>query len=60
MIPRFAACQEFGELCLKHAEFVVPWVSHHPEVEAAFLLMIPLHSAESFQTFNFGFDIVGL
>jgi hypothetical protein len=44
---------------LKHAEFIVPWIVQHPEVEASFLLVIPPCSAERFKALNLCLDIVG-
>ncbi len=59
-MPWLSLGQEFGELRSKHAELVVPWVAHDPEVKPALLLMIPSRSAECFEAFHFGFKVVSL
>ena len=43
---------------MQDAEFVVPWVAQDPEVEPAFLLVIPPLSAEGLQALYLGFDII--
>jgi hypothetical protein len=57
--PWLSFGQESGELRLKYAELVVPWISHNPEVEPPFLLMIPAGSAEGFQSPHLSLYIVG-
>ena len=60
VIPRFSLGQEFGKFRLQYAEFVIPGVAEDPEVESAFLLVIPPFGAECFQAFDFGFNVIGL
>jgi len=54
MGPTVRVDPEVGELRVQDAELVAPGVVHDPEVEAAFLLMIPAGGAECFQAFDFG------
>ena len=58
--PRLSLGQEFGELRLEYTEFVVPRVAHDPEVESAFLLVIPAGSPECLQALDFRLNVVGL
>jgi hypothetical protein len=60
LMPWLYPSQQFGEFCLKHTEFVLPWITQHPEIKGTFLLVIPSCGAEFLQALNFGFDIVGL
>lgn len=48
------------EVCLEHAEFVVPGVPEDPEVESALLLVVPAFCAESFESVYFCLDVVCL
>ena len=44
--PWFSLGQKLGELRVEHAELVVPRVAHDPELEAAFVLMVPPAGAQ--------------
>jgi len=46
--------QELGELRVEHAELVVPRVAHDPELEAAFVLMVPPAGAQRFKALDLG------
>jgi hypothetical protein len=46
--------QELGELRVEHAELVIPWVAHDPELEAAFVLMVPPAGAQRFKALDLG------
>ena len=48
--------QEIGEVELKDAELVVPGIVEHPEVVAAFLLVVVAGGAEGFEAADFGLD----
>lgn len=45
---------------MEHTEFVAPWVTQDPKVEAAFLLVIPSRCPECFELLDLGFDMIGL
>ena len=60
MILRLLSGQEFGKLWIEHTEFVAPRITQNPEVEAAFLLVIPWRRPECFEPLDLSFDIIGL
>lgn len=60
MRPSGSFGQEVGKDGLEHAEFVAPGIPQDPEVEAAFVLVVPALGAQSLEPRHFGLDIVGL
>jgi hypothetical protein len=52
--PWFSLGQELGELRVEHAELVVPRVAYDPELEAAFVLMVPPAGAQRFKALDLG------
>jgi hypothetical protein len=43
---------------LQYAEFIAPRVVKYPEVEPAFLLVIPSDGTERFESFDFSFYVI--
>src|SRR6266508_859824 len=52
--------EQLREIRLEHAELIAPRVAQHPEVVAAFVLVVPAGGAERFEALDLGLHIVGL